>query len=147
MQSPKDDHHPQKIAEKVPDKRCGRRDFIKQTARAAAGIGGAAMLSGCGADLTGSSEVFKLRFQEFFKKNYQLMTQAEKEATVNRLERLAKIKNKADVQISTQEPVENVLFGYGFNVTRCEGFMECVSACVKENNLDRRTQTDRKSVV
>lgn len=99
------------------------------------------MLSGCGADLIGSNETFKLRFQEFFKKNYRLMTRAEKEATVARLEKLAKIKNKTDVKISTQAPVENVLFGYGFNVTRCEGFMECVSACVKENNLDRKTQT------
>jgi molybdopterin-containing oxidoreductase family iron-sulfur binding subunit len=30
---------------------------------------------------------------------------------------------------------------YPFNVTRCEGYMECVAACVKENNLDRKSNT------
>jgi molybdopterin-containing oxidoreductase family iron-sulfur binding subunit len=34
-----------------------------------------------------------------------------------------------------------VLYGYAFNITRCEGFMECVTACIKENNLDRKTNT------
>jgi molybdopterin-containing oxidoreductase family iron-sulfur binding subunit len=34
-----------------------------------------------------------------------------------------------------------VLFGYAFNVTRCKGYMDCVAACVKENNLDRRSMT------
>ena len=37
--------------------------------------------------------------------------------------------------------LDGVLFGYAFNVTRCEGYMECVAACVKENNLDRKSNT------
>ena len=43
--------------------------------------------------------------------------------------------------MSSKEPIEGVLFGYAFNVTRCEGYMECVAACVKENNLDRKSNT------
>jgi len=118
---------------------CGRRDFLK-TAGKAAMLGGAAMVTGCGSSAT-SGETMKLHFQEYLKKHYRLMTQQEKEETVARLERLAKIKKGMDVQIGTDAPIENVLYGYAFNVSRCEGYMECVDACVKENNLDRRSNT------
>jgi molybdopterin-containing oxidoreductase family iron-sulfur binding subunit len=128
-----EDSHPQ-------DKQCGRREFLKGAARVAA-MGGAAMLTGCGTEMFGSKEERSLQFKEFFKKNYRMMTQEEKEETVRRLERLAKIQNNVNVQISSKEPIEGVLFGYAFNVTRCEGYMECVAACVKENNLDRKTNT------
>ncbi len=118
-------------------KKCGRREFLK----GAAAIGGAALLSGCGSGMSGSMDKFSLQWKEYFKKNYRLMNQEEKDQTVKRLERLAKIKNGVDIQMSPQAPVDGVLFGYAFNVTRCEGYMECVAACVKENNLDRRSKT------
>jgi len=121
-------------------KQCGRREFLKGAASVAA-IGGAAMLSGCGSGIFGSKEELSLRWQEYFKKNYRLMTQEEKDDTVRRLERLAKMKRGVDVQMSSKAPIEGVLFGYAFNVTRCEGYMECVAACVKENNLDRKSNT------
>jgi molybdopterin-containing oxidoreductase family iron-sulfur binding subunit len=121
-------------------KRCGRRDFLKGAAKAAA-VGGAAMLSGCGTGMLGSSEEMSLRWKEYFKKNYRLMTREEKDETVRRLEHLAKIKKGVNIQMSSRSPIEGVLFGYAFNVTRCEGFMECVAACVKENNLDRKSKT------
>jgi Fe-S-cluster-containing dehydrogenase component len=121
-------------------KQCGRREFLKGALKAAA-VSSAAMVSGCGTGLLGSSEESALKWQEYFKKNYRLMTQEEKDETVARLERLAKLKKGADIKISTREPVEDVLFGYAFNLTRCEGFMECVAACEKENNLDRKSKT------
>jgi molybdopterin-containing oxidoreductase family iron-sulfur binding subunit len=121
-------------------KEYGRRDFLKGAAKFAA-IGGAAMLSGCGSGMLGSKEELSLQFKEYFKKNYRLMTQEEKEETVRRLERLAKIQDGVNIQMSAREPIENVLYGYAFNVTRCEGYMECVAACVKENNLDRKSDT------
>jgi len=118
-----------------------RRTFLKGLSIAAA-AGSAALTTGCIPDETMiSSEELKLRWQEFFKKNYRLMTQQEKDETVARLERLAKLHDDLDVQMSSQPPLENVLYGYAFNITRCEGFMECVAACVKENNLDRKTHT------
>ena len=90
------------------------------------------MATGClpSAEAAPSTEEVKLRWQEFFKKNYRLMTQEEKDATVARLERLAKIQHDLDIQMSSQPPLDNVLYGYAFNITRCEGFMECVKACV-----------------
>jgi len=122
---------------------CGRREFLKGTAKVAA-LGGAAMLSGCGSGMLGSNEELSLRWNEYFKKNYRLMTQEEKDETVRRLERLAKIRRRAHIQMSSTAPIDGVLFGYAFNVTRCEGFMECVAACIKENNLDRKSNTFHK---
>jgi len=121
-------------------KPCGRRQFLKGAVKAAA-LGSTVMVSGCGTGLLGSKEEFALRWKEYFKDHYRLMTQDEKDETVRRLERLVKIKKGVDIQVSSKEPIEEVLFGYAFNVTRCEGFMECVAACVKENNLDRKSQT------
>ncbi len=118
---------------------CGRRDFLKAAGKAAL-LGGAAMVTGCSAG-SASGEAMKLRWKEYFKKHYRQMTQKEKEETVARLERLAKLKKGLDVQIGTEAPIEGVLFGYAFNVSRCEGYMECVAACVRENNLDRNSNT------
>lgn len=139
---PQKKHDPQEQNEsgRLQEKQCGRRNFLKSTATLAA-IGGAALISGCGSEAFGSNEVLELRWKEFFKKNYRLMTREEKDETVRRLERLAKIRKGADIQVSSKAPIDGVLFGYAFNVTRCEGYMECVAACVKENNLDRKSNT------
>ncbi|MDJ0621883.1 MAG: 4Fe-4S dicluster domain-containing protein [Desulfocapsaceae bacterium] len=118
-----------------------RRSFLKGLSIAAA-AGSAALATGCIPDVNAAtSEEMKLRWQEFFKDNYRLMTQEEKDATIARLERLAKLQDDLDIQMSNDPPIDRVLYGYAFNITRCEGFMECVSACVKENNLDRKTNT------
>ena len=87
----------------------------------------------------GSKEDALVAVEGIFKKNYRLMTQEEKDETVRRLERLAKI--KLSISRWAPGPHRGVLFGYAFNVTRCEGYMECVAACVKENNLDRKSNT------
>ena len=128
-------------AQDVMDSSSSRRTFIKGLSLAAA-AGSAALATGCIPDAgAGSTEEMKIRWQEFFKKNYRLMSQQEKEDTVSRLERLAKLHDDMQVQVGNETPIENVLYGYAFNITRCEGFMECVTACVKENNLDRKTNT------
>lgn len=122
-------------------KKMTRRTFLK-TAAATTAAASPAALAGCkGKGLLGSTEAFALEFQEYFKSHYRLMTDNERQKTVSRLERLAKIRHTLDIHIDTQGPRENVLFGYAFNVTRCEGYMECVKACVKENNLDRKSNT------
>jgi molybdopterin-containing oxidoreductase family iron-sulfur binding subunit len=125
----------------IVNNRTSRRNFLKGLSIAAA-AGSATLMTGCIPDVSNaSSEELKLKWQEFFKENYRLMTQEEKDATVNRLEKLAHLRDGLDVQISSQAPRDNVLYGYAFNITRCEGFMECVTACIKENNLDRKTDT------
>ena len=113
------DSQEQKEPHRPEGQACGRRKFLKGAAAAAA-LGSTAMLTGCGNNLFGSGEEFSLQWWEFFKKNYRLMTQEEKDQTVQRLERLAKIKRGTDVNISSAGPIEGVLYGYAFNVTRCE---------------------------
>ncbi len=131
---------PSKTQTRIPEK-ISRRKFLKGTA-AATVTGSAALMTGCSpGGLFGGSSEMALEFQEYFKKHYRLTTQEEKEATVKRLEALAKKRQNIDINISTDAPLKNVLYGYAFNVTRCEGYMECVEACIKENNLDRKSKT------
>ncbi len=123
-------------------KKMNRRAFLKGAAATAlagsAGMAGAGCKSG---GLQGSTGTFALKFREYFKKHYRLMTKDERKETVSRLEKLALLKHDITVNINTDEPLERVLYGYAFNVTRCEGYMECVKACVKENNLDQKSHT------
>ncbi len=116
-----------------------RRSFLKGLSVAAA-AGSAGLITG-GCTGLASSEEMGLKWEEYFKKNYRLMTQEEKDETVARLERLAKISYDREVKISNQEPRERVLYGYAFNISRCKGYMDCVEACVHENNLDRKSKT------
>ena len=85
-----------------------RRTFLKALTAAA---GSAALTTGCmSAVEAAGGEELKLRWQEFFKKNYRLMTQEEKDATVARLERLAKLQSGMDIQMGSYLPLEGVLW-------------------------------------
>jgi molybdopterin-containing oxidoreductase family iron-sulfur binding subunit len=125
----------------VPEVQSSRRTFLKGASIAAA-AGSAALVTGClpGGDAASSKE-FGLKWEEFFKKHYRLMSQEEKDETVARLVKLARMRFDLDIQMSNRPAREQVLYGYAFNITRCEGFMECVKACVMENNQDRKSKT------
>ncbi len=127
------------IIDDIFDKKTGRRSFLKGMAGLAA-AGSSLTLAGCSNNSPFSEENI-LRLKEYFKGNFTLMSQEDKNATIKRLERLAKIKDGLDLKISSKGPIPNVLFGFALNVSRCEGFMDCVQACVDENNIDRKTKT------
>lgn len=128
----------------------GRRKILAGLAVAGAGTA-LAVVAGCDTVEPGvdsgavarrespQDEALRLRFKEQLRKNFRIMTDDEKRQTVERLERLAWLEQGADVEIRTTAPREGVLFGYAFNVSKCEGYMECVKACVEENNQDRAT--------
>jgi molybdopterin-containing oxidoreductase family iron-sulfur binding subunit len=82
-----------------------------------------------------------LEWEERFKGNFRLMTAAEREETITRLERLAKLRQGADVSISATNARPGVMYGYAFNISKCLGYRECVAACIRENNLDRKSNT------
>ena len=82
-----------------------------------------------------------LERDEYFKNNYRRMTPDERRDTVRRLERLAALRGDADVRIRTDDPIQGVMYGYAFNISKCKGFRNCVEACIDENNLDRATDT------
>lgn len=124
----------------ILEKKTTRRSFMKKLSIAAA-AGSAGLVTGGCVGTSESTEEMGLKWEEYFKKNYRMMTQEEKDETVARLEKLAKLQDGVDIQMSNQEPQEKVLFGYAFNISRCKGYMDCVEACVKENNLDRNSKT------
>jgi Fe-S-cluster-containing dehydrogenase component len=78
-------------------------------------------------------------FEEYFKKNYRVMTDGERVETVTRLEARAKERTGLEVHISHAPAQEGVLFGYAFNLSRCNGSRKCIQACIDENNQDRST--------
>ena len=136
------DEEDQMNKEDILPVKSSRRSFLKGLSITAAASSAALVTGGCALDsLPQSKEELGLKWQEYFQDNYRLMTQAEKDQTVERLTRLAKLEDNHDLNISSQGPREQVLFGYAFNISRCEGFMDCVEACVQENNLDRQAKT------
>ncbi|MEO9806013.1 MAG: sulfate reduction electron transfer complex DsrMKJOP subunit DsrO [Reichenbachiella sp.] len=117
-----------------------RRNMLKSlTAGLLAGTG--LVNSACSVTASDDTREKKsLEWEEYFKGNYQLMTDEEKEGTVQRLARLYELNNGKHANISAQGAREDVLYGYAFNISKCQGYMDCVNACVQENNQDRGSQ-------
>lgn len=82
-------------------------------------------------------ETAQLDWESFFQGNYQVMTDDEKKKTVQRLERSHELHTGKQIRVSDQAPRDKVLYGYAFNVSKCRGYMDCIRACIKENNQDR----------
>ncbi len=116
-----------------------RQAFKKLTAGLAIGAG--AVSTSCSL-FSGdkSKEKSEIEWEEYFKGNYKLMTEEEKSKTVDRLIRSYELRNGTKINISSKDAEENVLFGYAFNISKCQGYMDCINACVEENNQDRASQ-------
>lgn len=89
-----------------------------------------------------SKEKSQIDWEEQFKGNYKLMTNEEKKGTVNRLVRSYQLRTGKNISMSSKNAEADVLFGYAFNISKCQGYMDCVSACVEENNQDRKSQME-----
>ncbi len=103
---------------------------------------GAGALSACSPGSLASEEAREARlleWQEYFKGNFRLMSDGEKADTIRRLERLSELRRGAEVTIDATEARPGVVYGYAFNISKCQGYRNCVEACVQENNLDRRS--------
>lgn len=115
-----------------------RRSALKNVA--AGLLGGLGLLnSACNPLDDASKEKSQLKWDEYFKSNFRLMTAQETEDTVKRLERLHELNTGKKIQIDTTDAPQDVLFGYAFNISKCRGYMDCVKACVAENNQDRKS--------
>jgi Fe-S-cluster-containing dehydrogenase component len=104
-------------------------------------VGGLAACSPLSAATPAEREARQLEWQELIKRHYRYMTDAERAETIERLERLARLRQGTDVMIQDTGAQPGVLFGYAFNISKCKGFRACVEACINENNLDRRAET------
>ena len=80
------------------------------------------------------------KWQEYFKGNYKLMTDDERHQSIKRLTESYTKRTGNKVNISDKKAIPGTLFGYAFNVSKCQGYGDCISACVEENNQDRDTE-------
>lgn len=124
----------------VFDAKMNRRAYFGKFLQGAV-IGTAAVQASC--SLTAGAERKEqadIDWEEYFKGNYKLMTDEEKKATVERLMRSYELRTGKTVHISSKNAQDDVLYGYAFNISKCKGYMDCINACIKENNQDRSSQ-------
>lgn len=76
----------------------------------------------------------------FFQGHYQRMTDEEIGDALARIERRAERQYGVDIVCTDTKPQDNVVFGYALNISKCQGYRDCVTACVRENNLGRDSQ-------
>jgi molybdopterin-containing oxidoreductase family iron-sulfur binding subunit len=115
--------------------------------RAALGRMSAGLMAGLGLAQTACSpfssgddkESAQLDWETYFQKNFRLMTDDEKQTTVERLERRHQLRTGKTIDVDAAGPLPGVLYGYAFNISKCRGYMDCVRACIQENNQDRKS--------
>ena len=126
--------------DQVFDVKMDRRTAFKKLT-ASLVIGAGAVSTSCSVITDDESkEKAQIDWEEQFKGNYKLMTNEEKSATVDRLVRSYQLRTGKNINMSSKNAEDDVLFGYAFNISKCQGYMDCVSACVEENNQDRNSQ-------
>jgi Fe-S-cluster-containing dehydrogenase component len=105
-----------------------RRDFLRSAVTIGAGVA-------VGAPAAGSAMDFD--FESFFQQNFRELSNEDLEALLDRLEQRYSEKYGKDVKVSAVGPMDDVLYGYGLDISRCIGCRRCVHACVEENNQSR----------
>ena len=102
-----------------------RRKFLKGTAAGAATL----------AIPVGTSDASV--WQSFFQKHFREMSKDEMAAVIKRMEKEYADKYKTSFNIKTTGALPDTLYGYGLDLSRCNGNRLCVHACVEENNQSR----------
>jgi molybdopterin-containing oxidoreductase family iron-sulfur binding subunit len=77
--------------------------------------------------------------EEFMKRSLREMNRAEVREVLLRHEAEYRTRFRRDVEVHATPAREGVLFGFGLDLSRCNGNRMCVSACIKENNQSRST--------
>jgi molybdopterin-containing oxidoreductase family iron-sulfur binding subunit len=106
-------------------RRASRRGFLKATA------GGIATLAAA------PTKVDAFDMESFFQKHFRHLSEEEIEELLDRLERRYSEKYGKPVTVTATGPIDDVVFGYGLDISRCIGCRRCVYACVEENNQSR----------
>ena len=115
-------------AKNIPNKKKNsRREFIKKTGLAATFV----TMAACGSDKT---------WEQFIQGHFRTISKDEKDKIVKRLEKDYEKKYGMKFSVSARTPIDNTLFGYALDISRCIGCRKCVYSCVKENNQSREPQ-------
>jgi molybdopterin-containing oxidoreductase family iron-sulfur binding subunit len=115
------------LVESRLDENGTRRQFLK-LAGAAAAATAAVAATGCGVQNDPT-------FQEFFQKHYKKLTDEDKKKIFARIEAETLEKTGVTVKVGDPQPIPDVEFAYGLNLSVCNGNRRCVEACARENNL------------
>jgi len=110
-----------------PHSEIDRREFMKWLAVGTASIATLSGLSSCSGD----------QAEAYFQEHFTELNDKELQAVLERLEREYKKQYNIDIEVGSTPPMENVLYGYGLDLSRCIGCRRCVYACVEENNQSR----------
>ncbi len=107
--------------EQVFDVKMDRRTaFRKLTASLLIGAG--AVSTSCSAVIDNETkEKAQIDWEEQFKGNYKLMTDEEKQSTIKRLMRSYELRTGKNINMTAENPEEDVLFGYAFNISKFQG--------------------------
>ena len=111
-----------------------RRRFLGNVAKAASVGTAAAAVPAWG------GSTFEDVMGRFFQDHYQRMTRDEIFAALERIERKVERTYGVDISCEDTPPLEGVIYGYALNISKCQGYRDCVSACVRENNQGRDSQ-------
>lgn len=116
----------------------GRRDVRGGTRREFLMTAAAGLAAATGAP--GAAAAFEIDFEAFFQKHFRQLSDDELDRVLERVQRKYTEKFGRPFDVKATAPIDNVLFGYGLDVSRCIGCRRCVYACVKENNQSRDPQ-------
>lgn len=105
-----------------------RRDFLKKFS------------IGIGATAAAFSSCHSPEFDEFLQKNFKNLSSEEINEIIEKLEKKYSKKYGKKFSVSAKTPIDDTLFGYALDLSRCVGCRRCVYACVKENNQSRNPQ-------
>ena len=105
-----------------------RRGFLK----------GAATVAGAVAGVPGTSDAFDI--EALFQQHFQELSEDEIGRVLERLERKYEEQYGKPFRVDAVGPNDEVIFGYGLDISRCIGCRRCVYACVEENNQSRDPQ-------
>jgi molybdopterin-containing oxidoreductase family iron-sulfur binding subunit len=111
-----------------------RRKFLGGAVTATAAVGGATATPAWG------GSTFMDAMGGFFQDHYLRMSDEEIADALGRIERRAQRQHGVDIRCKDTKAQPGVVFGYALNISKCQGYRDCVSACVRENNQGRDSQ-------
>jgi Fe-S-cluster-containing dehydrogenase component len=111
-----------------------RRKFLGGAVTATAAVGGATATPAWG------GSTFMDAMGAFFQDHYLRMSDEEIADALGRIERRAQRQHGVDITCKDTPAQPGVVFGYALNISKCQGYRDCVSACVRENNQGRDSQ-------
>jgi molybdopterin-containing oxidoreductase family iron-sulfur binding subunit len=78
--------------------------------------------------------------EEYFRQHFQRLDKEDLKNILTSMEEELSFKYGKKVTAKATPPMDNVVFGYALDLSRCIGCRRCVYACVEENNLSRNPE-------